>query len=55
MSVVFNLRDIERIDVVYEDDSETWKWLNMDNKLNVSLIKMIKRKVCKKNIKETEK
>ena len=31
MSTVINLKDIERIDLLYEDDSETWKWLNKDN------------------------
>lgn len=31
MSALVNLKDVERIDLLYEDDSETWKWLNRDN------------------------
>lgn len=27
-SVMINSRDIERIEMFYEDDSEVWKWLN---------------------------
>lgn len=31
-SVIINLQDIERIELFYEDNSETWKWLNKNNK-----------------------
>lgn len=31
MAVTINLQDEERIEFLYEDDSETWKWLNNDN------------------------
>lgn len=30
-SMLFNLRDIEHIELVYEDDSKVWKWLNENN------------------------
>ena len=31
-SVLINLRDVERIEMFYENDSEVWGWLNSDNK-----------------------
>lgn len=30
-SVTINLRDIDRIELLYENDSKVWKWLNDDN------------------------
>ena len=27
-SVLINLQDIERIELIYEKDSKTWEWLN---------------------------
>lgn len=27
-SIVFNLHDVERIQLIYEDDSNIWQWLN---------------------------
>ena len=31
-SVIINLQDVERIELFYEDNSETWEWLNKYNK-----------------------
>lgn len=30
-SVIINMQDIERIELIYEDNSEVWKWLNENN------------------------
>ena len=44
-SVIINLQDVERVELVYEDDSEVWKWLNKDNQLeNIDTNQNKKRK-----------
>lgn len=30
-SIVFNLQDVEHIQIIYEDDSKVWCWLNENN------------------------
>lgn len=55
-SVVINLRDVERIEIIYEDDSEVWDLLNQDNIIQDTIHKIekhsMKRKKCEQGKKE---
>jgi len=31
MAIVFNLQDIQRIELLYEDDSKVWEWINPES------------------------
>ncbi len=50
-SVVINLRDVERIEIIYEDDSKVWKWLNQDNIMQGNVIEREERET---EVKESE-
>lgn len=50
-SVVINMKDVERVEMLYENDSKVWKFLNQDNeeKVKGENTNKIERKMAKKN------
>lgn len=48
-SVVINMKDVERVEMLYENDSKVWEFLNQYNEVKGEKTNKTKRKMAKKN------